>query len=184
MKHQMCDLSLRSFNGMQPKVGERVFIDRSAVVIGDVTIADDSSIWPLVVIRGDMHSIRIGARSSVQDGTICHITHAGPFNLDGWPLHIGNDCTIAHSVTLHGCHIGNRVLIGMGSIVMDGAIIQDDVVVGANSLVPPGKTLESGHLYVGSPAKKVRALTAKEMDYFTYSSANYAKLKDQYLQED
>lgn len=181
LKHQNRDLSVRSFNGKTPKIGDRVFIDQSAVIIGDVSIADDSSIWPLVVIRGDMHSISIGARSSIQDGCICHITHAGPFNPDGFALRVGDDCTIAHSVTLHGCTIGNRVLIGMGSIVMDGAKIADDVVLGANSLVPPGKTLESGFLYVGSPAKKVRPLTDQEMDYFCYSSNNYKKLKDQYL---
>ncbi len=181
MNHQDRENSLRSFDGHTPQLGERVFVDRSAVVIGDVTVGDDSSIWPQTVIRGDMHHIRIGARTSIQDNCVCHITHAGPYNADGWPLQVGDDCTIAHSVTLHGCHIGDRVLIGMGSIVMDGAVIENDVVVGANSLVPPGKTLQSGFLYVGSPAKQVRALSEKEMAYFTYSSNNYRKLKDKYL---
>ncbi|NRB37373.1 MAG: gamma carbonic anhydrase family protein [Pseudomonadales bacterium] len=180
----MCDLSLRSFATKHPELGPDVFIDRSAVIIGEVSIGADSSIWPLVVIRGDMNKITIGQRTSIQDGCICHITHAGPFNPDGFALTVGDDCTIAHSVTLHGCSIGNRVLIGMGTIVMDGATVPDDVVVGANTLVPPGKTLESGFLYVGSPAKKIRPLTDKEMQYFTYSSANYVKLKDQYLAED
>lgn len=180
----MCDLSLRSFAGMQPKIAERVFIDRSAIIIGDVSIGQDSSVWPLAVIRGDMHTITIGQRTSIQDGCICHITHAGPFNPKGFPLVIGDDCTIAHSVTLHGCSIGNRVLIGMGSIVMDGAVVPDDVVVGANTLIPPSKVLESGFLYVGSPAQKIRPLNDSEMAYFTYSSNNYAKLKDQYLTED
>lgn len=181
MSHQNNSQSVRSFNGLVPQLGERVFIDRSAVVIGDVTLGDDSSVWPQAVIRGDMHTIRIGARTSIQDNSVCHITHAGPFNPDGWPLTIGDDCTIAHSVTLHGCTIGDRVLIGMGSIVMDGAVIGSDVVIGANSLVPPGKQLASGFLYTGSPARQVRPLSEKEMQYFAYSANNYRALKDQYL---
>jgi carbonic anhydrase/acetyltransferase-like protein (isoleucine patch superfamily) len=153
------------------------------VVLGDVEIGDDSSVWPLVVIRGDMHSIRIGERSSVQDGSVLHITHAGPFNPGGYPLNIGDDVTIGHKVTLHGCNVGNRVLIGMGSIVMDGVVIEDEVVLGAGSLVPPGKRLESGYLYVGSPAKQARPLSEKERSYFSYSAANYVRLKDQHLME-
>lgn len=184
MKHQDHSISVREFAGSRPKLGRGVFIDRSAVVIGDVEIGDDCSVWPQVAIRGDMNTIRIGARTSIQDNTVCHITHAGPFNPEGWPLIIGDDCTIAHSVIVHGCTIGNRVLIGMGSVIMDGAVIEDDVVVGANSLVTPGKRLESGFLYTGSPAKKVRPLSDKEKDYFTYSSANYCRLKDQYIAED
>lgn len=183
MSHQDYSHSLRSFAGLTPQLGERVFIDCSAVVIGDVHIGDDSSIWPQAVVRGDMHRIRIGARTSIQDNCVCHITHAGPFNPDGWPLTIGDDCTIAHSVTLHGCTIGSQVLIGMGSIVMDGAVIEDHVVLGANSLVPPGKRLNSGFLYTGSPARQVRALTDKEMQYFSYSANNYRQLKDRYLAE-
>ncbi len=174
---------VRRFEGHTPKLGKGVFIDPSAVVIGDVEIGQDSSIWPNTTVRGDMHRIRIGERSSIQDNSILHITHAGPYNPDGYPLTIGDDVTVAHSVTLHGCHIGSRVLIGMGSIVMDGAVIEDNVVVGANSLVPPGKTLQSGFLYVGSPAKPVRELSQKELDYFCYSSANYARLKDRHITE-
>jgi len=184
MKHQNRELSIRSFEGHQPQLPASVFVDKSAVVIGDVEIGEDSSVWPLAVIRGDMHHIRIGARTSIQDGSVLHITHAGPFNEGGWPLSIGDDCTIAHSVTLHGCSIGSRVLVGMGSIVMDGAVVEDHVVIGANSLVPPGKTLASGYLYMGAPAKQVRPLSEKEMDYFTYSSNNYRKLKDRFLAED
>lgn len=175
-------LSVRSYFEHTPKLGRLVLVDPSAVVIGDVTMGDDSSVWPLTVIRGDMHRIRIGSRTSVQDGSVLHITHAGPFNPDGYPLTIGDDCTIAHSVTLHGCTIGDRVLIGMGSIVMDGAIIESEVVVGANTLVPPGKTLQSGFLYTGSPAKAVRELTTKEREYFNYSAANYVKLKNKHIE--
>ncbi|HCS06656.1 MAG TPA: gamma carbonic anhydrase family protein [Pseudomonas sp.] len=176
-------MSIRPFQQHTPVLGERAFVDRSAVVIGDVEIGADSSVWPLTVIRGDMHRIRIGARTSVQDGCVLHITHAGPFNPDGFPLLIGDDVTIAHKVILHGCTVGSRVLIGMGSIVMDGAVIEDDVIVGAGSLVPPGKRLDSGFLYVGSPVRPVRALTDKEKAFFTYSAGNYVKLKDQHLAE-
>jgi len=176
-------VAIRSYQQFTPLLGERVFVDASAVVLGDVEIGDDSSIWPLVVIRGDMHSIRIGERTSVQDGCVLHITHAGPFNRGGYPLNIGDDVTIAHKVILHGCSIGNRVLVGMGSIVMDGVVIEDEVVLGAGSLVPPGKRLESGYLYVGSPAKQARPLTDKERSYFRYSAGNYVRLKDQHLME-
>lgn len=172
---------IRSYEGYTPKLGERVYIDPSAVVLGDVEIGDDSSIWPQAVVRGDMHRIRIGSRTSIQDQCVCHITHAGPYNPDGWPLYVGDDVTVGHKVTLHGCTIGNRVLVGIGTIVMDGAVIEDEVVIGANSLVAPGKRLESGHLYVGSPAKKVRELTEKEIEYFRYSAKNYAKLKDRHI---
>ncbi|MDH4558915.1 gamma carbonic anhydrase family protein [Pseudomonas sp. BN417] len=174
---------IRTYQGLTPQLGKRAFVDASAVVIGDVQLGDDSSVWPLVTIRGDMHRIRIGARTSVQDGSVLHITHSGPFNPDGYPLEIGDDVTIGHKALLHGCSVGSRVLIGMGSIVMDGAVIEDDVVLGAGSLVPPGKRLESGYLYVGSPVKQARALSDKEKAFFTYSAANYVKLKDLHIAE-
>ena len=176
-------MAIRKYQGTTPSLGDKVFVDASAVVIGDVQLGDDSSGWPLTVIRGDMHRIRIGARTSVQDASVLHITHAGPFNPDGFPLLIGDDVTIGHKVMLHGCTVGNRILIGMGSTVMDGAVIEDEVILGAGSLVPPGRVLESGFLYVGSPAKQVRPLTEKERAFFTYSAANYVRLKDQHLAE-
>lgn len=174
---------LSSFQGQVPQLGKGVFVDRSARIIGDVHIGADSSIWPFVAARGDMHRISIGQRTSIQDNSVLHITHRGPFNPEGWPLTIGDDVTVGHSATLHGCTIGNRVLIGIGSIVLDGAVIEDDVVIGAGTLVPPGKRLESGYLYVGSPCKKARPLKDKELEYFTYSANNYVKLKDQYIGE-
>lgn len=176
-------MAIRSFSQHTPVLGARAFVDRSAVVIGDVEIGADSSVWPLVVIRGDMHRIRIGARTSVQDASVLHITHAGPFNPEGFPLLIGDDVTIGHKVMLHGCTLGSRILVGMGSTVMDGAVVEDEVVIGAGSLVPPGKRLESGFLYVGSPAKAVRPLNDKERAFFTYSAGNYVRLKDQHLAE-
>ncbi len=174
-------MAIRTYNSSTPRLGERAFVDASAVVIGDVEIGDDSSVWPLSVIRGDMHRIRIGARTSIQDGSVLHITHASPFNPDGFPLIIGNEVTVGHKVTLHGCTLGSRILVGMGSIVMDGAVVQDEVIIGAGSLVPPGKVLESGFLYVGSPVKQARPLSDKERSFFAYTAGNYVRLKDQHL---
>ena len=176
-------MKIRSYQGMTPKIGARVLVDPSAVVLGDVEIGDDCSIWPLVVIRGDMHKIRIGQGTSIQDGSVLHITHAGPFNPDGFPCLIGDHVTVGHQAMLHGCTIGNRVLVGMGSTVMDGVVVEDDVVIGAGSLVSPGKRLRSGYLYMGRPAKEVRPLTEKELSFFEYSANNYIKLKDKHLEE-
>ncbi len=176
-------MTVRTYQGTTPKLGNAVFIDPTAVVLGDVELGDDVSVWPLTVIRGDMHRIRIGNRTSIQDGSVLHITHAGPFNPDGFPLIIGDDVTVGHQAMLHGCSIGSRVLVGMGAMVMDGAIVEDDVIIGAGSLVPPGKTLKSGHLYVGRPVKEVRELTEKEMSFFTYTAGNYVKLKDTHIAE-
>lgn len=170
----------RTHAGHTPEQGARVYIDPMAVVIGDVKLGDDCSVWPHTVIRGDMHRIRIGKRCSIQDGAVLHITHAGPYEPEGFPLTLGDDVTVGHRAVLHGCTIGNRVLIGIGAIVMDGAFIGDEVVLAAGSLVPPGKKLESGFLYVGSPAKQSRALSEKEKAFFTYSANNYVRLKDKY----
>lgn len=172
---------VRPFNQLQPRLGVRVFVDDSARVIGDVQIGDDSSVWPMAVVRGDMQRIRIGARSSVQDGCVLHITHAGPFNPQGWPLIIGDEVTIGHKAVLHGCTLGNRILVGMGAIIMDGAQVEDEVVIAAGCLVPPGKRLRSGYLYLGSPARQARPLSEAERAYFSYSASNYVQLKDQYL---
>ena len=182
MKHHQAG-NIRRFGSHHPVLGERVLVDPSAVVLGDVALGDDASVWPQVAIRGDMHRIRVGARSSVQDGCVLHITHAGPFNPDGWPLEIGCDVTIGHNATLHGCTVGDRVLVGMGATVMDGAVVEADVVIAAGALVTPGKRLRSGYLYAGSPAREVRALSEEEMAYFCYSANNYVKLKDQHIAE-
>ncbi|MBN7797111.1 gamma carbonic anhydrase family protein [Parahaliea mediterranea] len=182
MRHYTSN-SLRSFRGTSPVLGERVLIDPSAVVLGDVELGDDVSVWPQASVRGDMHRIRVGARTSIQDGCVLHITHAGPYNPDGWPLLIGEDVTIGHHATLHGCTVGNRVLVGMGATVMDGAVVEDDVVIAAGALVTPGKTLRGGYLYGGSPAREMRPLTDAERDYFRYSADNYVKLKEQHLAE-
>ncbi|MFL0800312.1 MAG: gamma carbonic anhydrase family protein [Agarilytica sp.] len=176
--------SVRPYKGTTPTFGERVFVDESAVVIGNTTLGDDVSVWPCAVVRGDMHNITIGARTSVQDNAVLHITHSSDFNPDGWALTIGEDVTIGHGACLHGCTVGNRVLIGIGSTILDGAIVEDDVVIAAGTLVPPGKTLESGYMYVGSPCKQARPLKDSERKFFTYSAMNYVKLKDEYLAEE
>lgn len=177
-------MNIRPYQGAHPQLGERVFIDPSAVVIGDVTLGDDVSVWPTAVIRGDVQRISIGAKTSVQDGSILHVTHAGAGNPDGLALIIGEQVTIGHLAMLHGCTIHNQVLIGMGSMVMDGAVIESQVVLGAGSLVAPGKVLKSGYLYVGRPAKQVRELNEKERAFFAYTADNYVNWKNQHMSED
>ncbi len=174
-------MAIESFEQTTPLLSAGVFVHNSAVVIGDVHIGPDSSVWPMATIRGDIHQIRIGARSSIQDGAVLHVTHDGPFNPGGFPCVVGDDVTVGHKVMLHGCTIQNRVLIGMGTIVMDGAVVESEVVIGGGSLVPPGKRLESGFLYVGSPVKKIRELSEQEKSFFLYSAGKYRELKDRYL---
>lgn len=173
--------AIRPFNGKTPELGHNVFVDDSAIVLGDVFIGDDSSVWPFAVIRGDMHAIRIGKRTSIQDGAVLHITHSSDYNPGGYPLNIGNDVTVGHKAVLHGCTIHDRCLIGIGAIVLDGAVIEEEVIVGAGCLVPPGKRLESGYVYKGNPAQQTRSLTEKERKYFQYAANNYVNLKDKYL---
>lgn len=175
--------AIRAHKGIWPQIDQSVFVDPTAVIIGDVVIGKDSSVWPYAIVRGDMHRIRIGERVSVQDGSVLHITHASSYNPDGFPLTIGNDVTIGHQATLHGCTIYDRVLIGMKAMVMDGAVVESEVILGAGAVVPPGKVLASGHVYMGSPARAVRPITEKERSYFTYTAANYARLKDSYRQD-
>lgn len=173
--------SLRSFRHHTPVLGEGVYVDPAAVVIGDVALGHDCSVWPGAIIRGDMHKIRVGARTSIQDNAVLHITHASDFNPDGWPLTIGEDVTIGHRACLHGSTIGDRVLIGIGAIVLDGAVVEDEVIIGAGALVAPGKRLESGYLYVGSPCRRARPLKDSEREFFKYSAQNYVTLKNDYL---
>ena len=168
---------IRSFEGRQPQLGPGAWVDESAQVIGDVSLGEDASIWPLVTARGDVHRIVIGARSNVQDNCVLHVTHDGPYSPGGAPLMIGEDVTVGHGVLLHACTIGNRVLVGMGSIVLDGAVIEDDVFIAAGSLVPPGKRLTSGGLYRGRPATFARALTEEERAQLRYSANHYVRVK-------
>jgi carbonic anhydrase/acetyltransferase-like protein (isoleucine patch superfamily) len=174
-------MTIETFENFTPQLSEGVFVHQSAVVIGNVHIGKDSSVWPLTIIRGDIHHIRIGERTSIQDGSVLHVTHDGPFNPGGFACIIGNDVTLGHKVMLHGCTIKDRVLVGMGTIIMDGAVIESDLIIGGGSLVPPGKVLQSGFLYVGSPVKQVRALSEQENSFFLYSAGKYRELKDRYL---
>lgn len=175
--------AIRSYKGIIPQLGERVYIDNSAVIVGDITLGEDSSIWPLVAARGDVNQIKIGARSNIQDGSVLHVTHKNAENPNGYPLFIGDDVTVGHKVMLHGCTIGDRVLVGMGAIVLDGVIVESDVMIGAGSLVPPGKILQSGYLYVGSPVKQARELTDKEKAFLVKSAQNYVQNKNDYINE-
>lgn len=176
-------MSIRSHRGKHPKIAKGVYLDPASVVIGDVEIGEQSSIWPMTVVRGDIHHIRIGKRTSVQDNSMLHVTHAGPYNPDGFPLIIGDDVTIGHKVMLHGCTLGNRILVGMSATIMDGAVIKDEVVIAAGTLVPPGKVLESGYLYLGNPCRQVRPLTDRELNYFHYTASKYVELAAEYLKE-
>ncbi|HEB4876452.1 gamma carbonic anhydrase family protein [Kluyvera ascorbata] len=175
---------LRRYKDLFPVIGDRVMIDDSSVIVGDVRLADDVSIWPLVAARGDVNYIQIGARSNIQDGSVLHVTHKSAKNPEGNPLIVGEDVTVGHKVMLHGCTIGNRVLVGMGSILLDGVVVEDDVMIGAGSLVPQHKRLESGYLYLGSPVKQIRPLKEAELEGLRYSANNYVKWKNDYLDQD
>jgi carbonic anhydrase/acetyltransferase-like protein (isoleucine patch superfamily) len=174
-------MNVRPFDSDLPVLGERVWVDPAAVVIGRVEIGDDASLWPMAVARGDVNFIRIGARSNVQDGSVLHVTHDGPFSPGGRPLVIGEEVTIGHRVMLHACAIGDRCLLGMSSTILDGAILEDEVFLGAGSLVPPGKRLAARSLYKGSPAQRVRTLSDEELAMLRYSAEHYVRLKDRYL---
>jgi len=176
---------IRKFENHYPKVHSSAFVDETALVSGEVDIGENSSVWPMTVIRGDVNHIKIGKRSNIQDGSVLHVTHASNEHSEkvtdkqiGYPLIIGDDVTVGHKALLHACVIGNNVLVGMGSIVMDGVIVEDETIIAAGSLVPPKKILESGFLWVGSPAKKARPLTDKEKAYLKYSAEHYVRLKD------
>ena len=173
-------MTIRPYIYHTPDIHETCFIDDTAVVIGQISLAEQVNVWPLVVMRGDVNHIRIGARTNIQDGSVLHVTGARSQKPEGSPLIVGEDVTIGHKVILHGCTIGNRVLVGMGAIVLDDAVIDDDVMVGAGSVVPPGKRLQSGFLYLGSPVKQVRPLTDEEKAFLAQSAVNYINLAQEY----
>ena len=175
--------NIRHVIGVLPTLGERVMVDPTAVVMGDVSLGDDVSVWPHAAMRGDVQVIRIGARTNIQDGTVLHVTHDGPYNPGGFPLHIGDDVTIGHRALLHGCTVGDRVLVGMGAVIMDNVIVEDEVMIAAGALVTPGKRLRSHTLYAGSPAREVRPLTEQEIQFLPYSAQGYVSLKQRYLDD-
>lgn len=168
---------IRTFQGITPTIPDSCFIEDTAVVIGDVVMGEHCSVWFNAVIRGDVHYIRIGSRTNVQDLCMLHVTH------DTHPLIIGNEVTIGHSVVLHGCTIKDRVLVGMGAIVMDGAVIGEDSVIGAGALVVEGTIVPPKSLILGSPAKMKRAVTGQELAWIKESAENYVKYSRQYLSD-
>jgi carbonic anhydrase/acetyltransferase-like protein (isoleucine patch superfamily) len=172
-------MGIRTYLGIYPKISQTAWVDKSAVVIGKCELAEQVSIWPNATLRGDVNSIKVGERSNIQDGAVLHCTHDSA-NTKGSHCIVGADVTVGHNAILHGCIIEDECLIGMGATILDNAIIPKHTLIGANSLVPAGKALESGYLYLGSPAKKARALTAEEKKFFKYSAAHYVKLKDDF----
>ncbi len=176
-------MSIRKYNNHTPKCALSSYIDESATVIGQVTLYQDVSIWPNAVLRGDVNHIEIGPRTNIQDGSILHVCRATTDQPQGYPLILGKDITVGHNVCLHGCQIHDRVLIGIGAIVLDGAIIESDTVIGAGTLVPPKKRLQSGYLYLGQPAKAIRQLNKKEKAFLIESAQNYVQLKNDYIKD-
>lgn len=165
---------IRSYQGIRPTIAESAYIEQTAVIIGDVVIGEHSSVWFNSVVRGDVHYIRIGDRTNVQDLSLLHVTH------DTHPLIIGHDVTIGHHVVLHGCTLKDRVLIGMGAVIMDGAVIGEDCVVGAGALITERTIVPSKSLILGSPAKVKRPVTAKELAWIRESAQNYVDYACQY----
>jgi len=173
-------MTIRPFENRKPTIDASCFIDETALVLGDVTIGADSSVWPMTVVRGDVNTIDIGHSTNIQDNSVLHVTHDGPYNPGGYQLKIGNNVTIGHRVILHGCQIHDFCLIGMGSTIMDGAVIESNTLIGAGSLIAPNKHLESGYLWLGSPAKRIRQLTTDEIKSIQYSALNYVQLKNRH----
>ena len=172
--------SLRNYKGAAPVLGERVYVDPAASVIGDVVLADDVSVWPGAVLRGDVNFIRVGARTNIQDGAIVHVAHRGPYG-PGFPCLIGADVTVGHGAVVHACTIEDGCLIGMHASVLDGAVVKKFGFVGAGALVPPGKVVGERELWLGNPAKLVRVLDDAQVEQLLYSAAHYVRLKDDYL---
>jgi gamma-carbonic anhydrase len=169
---------VRAYEGKQPRLGARVFIAENAAVIGDVDLGDDCSIWYSSVVRGDVNSIRIGARTNIQDNCTLHVT------LKTHPVNIAEEVTIGHGVVAHGCTIERRALIGMGSRVLDGAVVGELALVGAGALVPEGMHVPPRTLVVGVPARVKRPLTSEEIVRLEQSWKNYVGYKEKYLREE
>jgi carbonic anhydrase/acetyltransferase-like protein (isoleucine patch superfamily) len=174
-------MSIRAYNGIVPSLGRGAYVDPDAVLIGDVELGEDASIWPCAVARGDVQRIHVGARSNIQDGAVLHVTHDGPYTPGGFPLLIGDDVTIGHGAIVHACTIENACLIGMNSSVLDGALIRRHSMIGAGAMVSPGKIVGEGELWLGNPARFVRRLSDAEIEKLYYSAKNYVQLKDRYL---
>lgn len=173
--------ALRPYRGVLPRLGARVYVDPAACVIGDVELGDDASVWPGAVLRGDVHRIRVGARSNVQDGAVLHVTHDGPYTPGGFPCLVGDDVTIGHGAVIHACTLHDACLVGMHATVLDGAVVGRHGFVGAGALLAPGKVVGEGELWLGNPARRVRTLGDREIEQLHYSARHYVHLKDEYL---
>lgn len=176
-------MSITKFSNYLPHIAKTAYVAESAEVIGRVSVGDHSSIWPMAVVRGDVHEIKIGERTNIQDGVICHVTHDSVYHPGGSPLILGNDITVGHSAVLHACTIQDLCLIGIGAIILDNVIVKPHVIIGAGSLVPHGKILDSGFLWLGSPVKKIRPLTEQEIEFLKHSADRYVELKNNYLND-
>jgi len=174
-------MSIRSFEGKKPNIHPSAYVDPDATVIGQVEIGHDASLWPGAVARGDVEQIIIGPETSIQDGTVLHVTHDGPFTPGGRNLIIGRGVTVGHQAMLHACTIGNYCLIGMSATIMDDVIVGEQCLIAAGSVIPPGKRVEPNSLWRGSPARFVRDLSEREIENLHYSAKNYVHLKNRYL---
>ena len=168
--------NVRSYQGLEPDIALDAYVDESAVVIGNVQVGAQASIWPMAVVRGDIHRIHIGAGSNVQDGSVLHVSHDSRFLPGGAPTIIHERVTVGHQAMLHGCEIHNLCLVGIGARVLDRAVLKSRVMLAAGAVVPPGKVLEGGYLYVGAPAKRSRILTDLELEYLDYAARHYMEL--------
>jgi len=173
-------MTVRQFEGTTPRIHPSSRVDPLALVLGDVTMDEDASIWPMAVARGDVQRIEIGARTNIQDACILHVSHDSIYTPGGTPLVIGQDITVGHKAVLHACTVEDGCFIGIGSVILDGAKIGSRAMLGAGVLVPPGKMLEGGYLWLGQPARRVRALTDDELEYMAYSARHYVKLKNRH----
>ena len=169
----------RNYQSHTPDVHETAFVDDTAVLIGNVTVARDASLWPLSVARGDVGAIRIGARTNVQDGVILHTTPRSRFS-PAYDLEIGDEVTVGHGAILHACTVGNLCLVGMNATVLDGAVLEPYAMIAANALVAPGKRVTGKFLWAGVPAQKMRPLKDQELEFLAYSAQHYVELKNQY----
>ena len=174
-------MNIRPYRNQLPRLGARAYVDPAAVLIGDVELGDDVSLWPCTVVRGDVNFIRIGARTNVQDAAVVHVTHDGPYSPGGMPTIIGEGVTVGHGAVIHACTIEDYCLIGMHATILDGAVVKKHGFVGAGSVIPPGKVVGEGELWLGNPAKKVRVLSDQQIEQLHYSADHYVRMKDDYL---
>lgn len=167
-------MTILPYKNILPKIAADAWVAENAIVAGDVEIGAQSSVWFGVSMRGDVHEIRIGARTNIQDNAVVHVTRG----VSG--TYIGDDVTIGHGAIIHACTIGNEALIGMGAIILDKAIVEERAMVAAGALVPPGKTIKSGQLWGGNPARYMRDLSPQELDFLKISADNYVCLAAEY----